>query len=321
MNKFNLILGLLISVTLLSCNNKKQQNGIKEIEITVDWMPTGEYYGIYYAQSSGIFKKYGYNVKIKNGTGAADVATQIGVGNICIGTSTSDNILRKYNKGLKYSALYRIFKFNPSSIVTLKSEKINSINDLYGKVLGTNIEASPYAQFMYLINEDKKIVLQKTSFEEYPIGYGGAVQLLENKVDAFLAYTTNQAIQVSLKTNNSKELFLGDYGVYSYGLVLAFADKSVLEKKGLNKQDVENISKAVMEGYREGFKNIDKSIEYLKKNAPTLDDKMVREAILKIGKLNSSVVYPHKEIDNWVKGVSSEKRKEVLKLYSKIKWD
>lgn len=315
---------LICVMFLLSCNSKQNNtNGLKNVEITIDWLPVAEYYGIYYAKHSGIFKEYGYNVTIKNGTGAPDVASQIGTGNIAIGTSTSDNILKRYADGQRFSAVRRLFNFNPSSIVTLKKNNISNISDLYNKTLGVNIKASPYEQLMALVKNDRNIKLEEGAFKEYPIEYGGAVQLLRNDVDAFLAYTTNQAIDVSLQNTEYKEIFLGDLGIFSYGLVLAFAEDNVLKKFGLNKYDVENITEAVIKGYENGLNDINKAVKYLKKNDPLLNEIKTKEAIIKIGKLNKTVNYPHKNIDKWLIGskITDRKRDEVLRLYTTVKWN
>jgi len=240
-----------------------------------------------------------------------------------IGTSTSDNILRRCAEGNEFSAIRKIFNFNPSSIVTLKGNSINKISDLYGKVVGVNIEASPYEQLMALISDDRSVPLEKGFFKEYPIGFGGAAQLLNKNVDAFLAYTTNQAIDVSLKNNDTKEIFLGDLGIYSYGLVLAFANAKSLKQNGLTEHDVVMISEAVIKGYDKGLTDIDNAVKYLKENDPLLDDKKVREGILKIGKLNKTVVYPHKQVDAWIKEtrITDEIRNNILKLYTTIAWE
>ena len=325
MNK--LFITLFISLLIfISCTNSGKHSsivGLKDIEITIDWLPVAEYYGFYYAKHSGIFKEYGYNVTIYNGTGAPDVASQVGTGNIIIGTSTSDNILKRYANGQQFSAIRRLFNFNPSSIVTLKKNKISKISDLQSKTLGVNIKASPYEQLMALVKNDRSVNLDRDSFREYPIEYGGAAQLLGNNVDAFLAYTTNQAIDVSLQEpEECVEIFLGDLGIYSYGLVIAFAEEKFLKEKGLDKNDVQNIIEAVIKGYEYGLKDVDNAVEYLKQNDPSLDVKKAKEGIMKIGKLNKTVIYPHKNIDKWLLNdkITDKKRNEILRLYTSIKW-
>jgi NitT/TauT family transport system substrate-binding protein len=314
------ILTIIIGI-ISACTDGKIDRNIKNIEITIDWLPTQEYFGIYYAKHSGIFKRYGYNVTIKSGTSAADVATQIGVGSIAIGTTTSDSVLRRYAEGQHFSALRKIFNFNPASMITLQNKNIHKLADLYGKTLGVNIQANPYEQFTYVIENDRNIPLQAGQFKEYPIDFGGPEQLLAGNVDTFLGYTTNHAIDVSLRRPDMQEIFFGDLGVYSYGLVLAFADVQTLARHNLNNEDIDKIYNAVAEGYNKGLQDMDKAVEYLMENSPTLTKEKIQAGIAKIGKLNQSVVYPHYQIDQWVNGANGTRiaepvREEVLKLYN-----
>jgi len=305
-----------------ACVNRQKKNstGLKDVEIMIDWMPVAEYYGIFYAQKEGIFKNYGYNVTINNGEGAPNVATLVGTGRIPIGTTTSDAILQRYVSGLRYSAVRKLFNFNPTSIISLRKNGINSIDDLRGRTLGRNINSNTYHQLKSLIDTRRDIRISMNDIEEYDIGYGGAEFLFNGNVDAFLGYTTNHAIDVLLRDATMTEIFLGDLGAYSYGLVLAFADERALRRLGLDKKDIEEITKAILEGYDKGYKDIEKSIQYLKEAEPTLDDKKLEEGILKIGKLNYSVLYPHSEIDSWIEGIPQDLRLEVLKLYNNIVW-
>lgn len=114
---------LVLSFLFAACGSKNKKDsygGLKDIEIMIDWVPVAEYYGFFYAKHSGIFKKYGYNVEILTGSGASNVAVQVGAGNVAIGTTTSDNILRQYVRGGRYAAVRPLLSFNPSSVITLK---------------------------------------------------------------------------------------------------------------------------------------------------------------------------------------------------------
>lgn len=323
-NRFAIFLPIIIVLGLLAPDQYVRAAAVKKIEIKIDWTPAAEYYGIFYAKYAGIFKKHGYDVKITYGSGAPDVATLVGTGEIAIGTTTSDNILRRFATGQRYAAVRKIFNFNPSSIVTLKGNDIASVADLARKKIGVNIQASPYEQFMFLVKKDKKTKLLSDDFTEVAIGFGGSTQLLNGMVDAFLAYTTNQAIDVAMeRPDDCKEIFLGDEGIYSYGLVLAFADQKTLEAHGIQREDIENIYDAISEGYEKGFRDIDNAVNYLIDVEPVINKEKTRMAIQKIGKLNASVVYPHKLVDSWVvsEKVTEENRLDVLHLYNSIVWD
>lgn len=311
---------LCVCCLTISCVNKQKSTSLRDVEITIDWLPVAEYYGIYYAKESGIFKKYGYNVTIKTQNGAPIVANLVGTGTIPVGTTTSDDILRSCAKKHSYSAVRKLFNFNPASIISLKEKGINSIDDLRGKTLGVNVSGNPYLQLKSLIETRRDITINMNSFKEYPIGYGGAEFLFNKNVDAFLGYTTNHALDVLLQDSTMTEVFLGDYGAYSYGLVLAFADEKALRKFELDKRDVQNFTAAVLEGYDAGYKDIKNSIMYLKEVEPTLDDKKLEAGILKIGILNRKVLYPHSEVDLWQEEISSEVRLKVLDLYNNIIW-
>lgn len=216
-----------------------------------------------------------------------------------------------------------MFNYNPSSIISLKENNINSIDDLRGKTLGVNPSGNPYLQLKNLIENSRDVKIDMDDFNENPsIGWGGAELLLNHTVDAILAYTTNQALDVSLQDSTMNEVFLGDYGAYSYGLVLAFADETSLKKFALTKEDVGNIYDAIIEGYEKGYADIDKSIQFLKEEEPTLKDEKVRMGITKIGSLNNNILYPHSKIDEWLidENITQDIRTEVLKLYNTVVW-
>ena len=118
------------------------------------------------------------------------------------------------------------------------------------------------------------------------------------------------------------EIFLGDYGVYSYGLVLAFADAGTLQKYNIDKNDIKKIYEAIAEGYEKGYEDIENTVTYLKMAEPTLKEEKLKEGIKKIGILNTRVRYPHYYVDQWLIGgeITEEIRDEVLQLYGTVVW-
>lgn len=317
---------MVLIVMLFSCfscsnseNDRISQNGIanlKKIKMSIDWVPSAEYYGIFYAKEYGIYKKKGYDVEIQYGSGAPSIAAQIATGAIYIGTTTSDNILRQVARGANFKKIFPLMAFNPSSIVSLEKKPVKSPVDLEGITLGVNVQSSVYQQFQYLI--DNKIIKSK-SFKEFPIGYGGAPQLLNSQVDAFLAYTTNQAVDLELKNTPIHELYFGNLGISTYGLVLAFAEDKYLKQAGINEQDVDHIAEAILEGYQSGGNDIEHSAIALLNAEPTLNRDKIKLAIKKIGVMNRHTAFPPKSIDIWVQdeGITEEIREKTLNLYKK----
>jgi hypothetical protein len=174
---------------------------------------------------------------------------------------------------------------------------MTEIND---KTIGVNKQSSVYQQFQYIVNNNTGI--QKKSIKEYPIGWGGAAQLENNQVDAFLAYATNAAIDLKIKDIDFAEIFFSDEGVHLYGLVLAFASKEAFQSNKITEEDVQNFAEATIAGYKIGSENVDLAINSLMKAEPTLDKKKIELAVKRIHELNSKKQADFGKLDEWVSG-------------------
>jgi ABC-type nitrate/sulfonate/bicarbonate transport system substrate-binding protein len=314
MNKRNMLLIIPIFICSIICcapSEKSKENAIeKKYSITIDWLPSPEYYGFYYAKKFGIYKRDGLDVEIVNSTGAPEAAALLGAGKAYAVTSTSDNILRLLSKNVKLSRITPIFKFNPSVLVSLKDNPIKNIDDIKGKKIGVNVMASVYKQFLYLLRIKG---INPNQFTEYPIGYGGANELKGRKVDGILAYTTNIVVDLELENVKINEIFFGEEKVSSLGLILAFADVENLKRNNITESNVQAFIDATLEGYKKGLVDIQGSINALKEVAPTLNEKKISAAIRKIGNLNRVIGIPSNEIDVWIDDVSITK--EIRELF------
>jgi ABC-type nitrate/sulfonate/bicarbonate transport system substrate-binding protein len=283
----------------------------QSVDVTLDWLPSPEYYGFYYAQRAGLYERQGLQVSFRNASGAPVVAAQLGAGSIRIGTTTSDNILRQAAQGVRFSHLVPIILFNPVTIVSLPNKPVNKVSDLRSLTLGTNPQTSTYAQYEYLLRLNR---MPLGVIREYPIGYGGAVQLLAREVDAFLAYTTNQAVDVEIRDPNVIELLFEENGLRTYGLVLAI----VAPGGDLTEEIANRFVTATLEGYRAGGTRIDEAVDALAKAEPTLNREKVTRAIKKIVRQNA--VAPARvppDLDQWVAlpAGKSDTRSGLLPLY------
>jgi len=181
----------------------------KSFTVTIDWVPSPEYYGFFYAKENGLYRNAGLEVDIKYGSGAPVVANQLAAGSIYAGTTTSDNVLRQIARGATFSQMIPILRFNPVVLAYLPNpdfnlEASNLAATLTNKVIGTNKQSSVYAQLMHLVD---KGVIKKDSFKEYPIGYGGPLQLKQHLADVILAYTTNVVVDLEIEGLKPREVF------------------------------------------------------------------------------------------------------------------
>lgn len=309
----NIVL-LVLLLSIFCCKTHKQSPSLKPFEVTIDWIPSPEYYGFFYAKRNRLYEKAGLEVTIRSGTGAPTVATQIALGSIYAGTTTSDNIVRTLARGGEMSRAIPLLSYNPSVIAVLPTSPIRSLPEIQGKMIGVNRQSSPYQQLMWLARHGK---LGNGRFQEYPIGYGGAVQLKTHEVDAILAYTTNVVVDLQKDGIDARELSFGDAGVKLYGTVLAIASKTDLAHAGITAEDVNAFIKATLEGYDDGSHDIAGAIDSLMEAQPTLDRQKLDIAIRKIVQLRKGLPYPLSELDSWVEadGLNDQIRQRVRELY------
>lgn len=318
---------LITSMLLAACEKQRttpvpatgQQStaNLKKVKFVIDWQPSAEYYGIFFAKEQGRFAAAGFDVDVVYGKGAPAVAAEIGAGQAAIGTTTSDNLVRSVARGGSFSFARPLISFNPAVVISLDSANIKAVEDLRGKTLGTNPESSVYSQFLKSVGRPS--VEAMGAKEDPTMGYGGIPQLRGKRVDAILGYTTNIVIDLQLSGETINEIFLGDRGVQSYGVVLVATGKEHLTRANLTEQDIASIGDVVAKAYVDGSssENIDLSVAALKKAEPQLDAKKLQLAIQRIRDLNSKIHYPLGAVDQWVEGadVSRSMREKALSLY------
>jgi NitT/TauT family transport system substrate-binding protein len=287
---------------------------LRPFEVTLDWVPSPEYCGFYYALWAGLYARSGLDVRLRNGTGAPSVAADLGAGAIYAGTTTSDNLVRQIARGARFSRAVVLLAYNPVVIASIEGSGIIAPRDLEGRVLGTNRDSSTYQQLLFL--QDRGHV-DLAKVREYPIQYGGAAALLEHRADAVLAYRANVMMGLEAKGQRAQEILLSGYGIYSYVEVLAFAESAALASAKVRTSDVDAFVDATQEGYKRCAQDITGCVKLLTENDPTLDPAQFLLGIRAIRRLTAMAAYPRSELDQWaVRGkVTEAHRKAALALY------
>jgi NitT/TauT family transport system substrate-binding protein len=304
---------ILIAITIIACSDSgsKSKSHLKSVVLTIDWVPSPEYYGFFVAKELQLYKKAGLDVEIKYGSGAPVVANQIASGAIPVGTTTSDNILLQIANGGKFYKAIPLLRFNPAVIASLESNPVKKLDELKEKKLGVNKQSSVYQQLLFL---DRVGSLDMRLITEFPIGWGGSAQLSSGQVDAILAYTTNVVVDLYVADKKPIEIFFSDHGVHLYGLVLVFANKEKLNSLDLKDSDVKALIDATLEGYKRGADDPLIAVSALKRVEPTIDESKIKIAVKKIGILNKSHESKLELLDNWVEADSiTEDVRELAK--------
>jgi NitT/TauT family transport system substrate-binding protein len=308
-------------VLLTACSDKSEttENSLvhdKKFAVTIDWVPSPEYYGFFVAKRERLYDKAHLDVKINYGSGAPAVANQIAAGSIYAGTTTSDNILRQLARGGSFSTAVPLLRFNPAVICSLEKSPIASLQELVGKTLGVNKQSSVYQQLQYLVASKQ---IDSGAFKEYPIGWSGSEPLRVGQVDAILAYATNDAIDLLVKGLGPKEIFFSEHGVQLYGTVLVIAAPVVLAKEKIADEDIQKFVEATLEGYRIGGDNPKIAADALIAAEPTLKREKIEAAVARIKELNASRPAVLSKLDDWVidGDIPTEVRARAKAMYGK----
>lgn len=261
--------------------------------VTIDWVPSAEYYGFFVARAENLFARRNLNVSIRNGTGAPVVAAQLASGAITLGTTTSDNLVRILAKGAKIARAMPILPFNPTTFI-MKPGLAFAPDSLRGKIVGVNVQSAGYRQLHKALS---RAGIRTDSFKEYPIGFGGVDEFASGRLDAFVGYTTNHAVDLALRNVPFEEVRLDQLGISSAGIVLVATREAEAD---LSATKLGHLFSACAEGFAVGAQRLDLAVNSLKTIDASLDSRKLRAAIQKSVRLTKED--RTQRWDDWLKG-------------------
>jgi hypothetical protein len=291
LNRRHLLVGVpaLAVLGLSSCTGPQ---AVMSISLTIDWVPSAEYYGFFVAKSEGIFAQRGFDVAISNGTGAPAVANQLGSNAISQGTTTSDNLVRIIARGAGIERATPILPFNPATLITRPGEA--NLRALTGKTIGVNVQSAAYSQFLKALATAH---VPHESIREYPVGFGGVDEFASGRIHALVGYTSNHAVDLTLRSVPFDEARFDSLGVSSAGLVLAATTQAA---GALTRGRLTDLFAACLAGYTLGANDPAVAVRALRGVDPTLDARKLDAAVRKISSLARHSVI--RRWDDWLRG-------------------
>jgi ABC-type nitrate/sulfonate/bicarbonate transport system substrate-binding protein len=266
---------------------------LQQASLTIDWVPSAEYYGFFTAETQGAFSRRGFAVTVINGTGAPAVASQLASGAILVGTTTSDNLVRIIARGARIARATPIFPFNPATLIARPGVG-HDLRGLIGKTVGVNVQSAPYLQFRKALSAAN---VAPDSIREYPVGFGGVDEFSRNQIDALIGYTSNHAVDLELRGIPFEETRFDSLRVSSAGLVLVATAAAAEALPGNRLSELFN---ACIEGYTLGANNPEVAVRSLRMRDPTLDARKLAAAIRKVATLARSS--QQNRFDEWLIG-------------------
>ena len=211
-----------------------------KISLQLQWLHQFQFAGYYAALEKGYYREAGLDVEIRPGGPGIRHFDEVSQGRATYGVG-STGLLLSYLKGKPLVALAVIFQHSPDILLAKKSSGIKHPIDLIGKRV-MMLEGDGNAVFrIMLANEGisrDKINIIPSSFN--------IDDLVNDKVDAFNAYTTNEPFYLLNKGIEVSKINPITYGIDYYGDCI-YTSRSELES---NPKQVKKFRKATLKGWR-----------------------------------------------------------------------
>ncbi|PJF39084.1 MAG: hypothetical protein CUN55_15365, partial [Phototrophicales bacterium] len=210
------------------------------IVIQLKWKHQFQFAGFYAALSQGYYAEEGYKVRLKEAGPGINPIEEVLKEKADYGVANSELILY-HLKGEPVVALSAYIQHSPIVLLALKESQIASPKDLLGKrimfpegVYGSNT--------LGLLN---KLGINQDQYTQVPLTYN-VDDLINGKVDAMVAYVTDQPYQLTQRGIAYNIIDPKEYGIDFYDDVLFTTE----DKLSSSRQEVEAIVRATQRGWQ-----------------------------------------------------------------------
>jgi putative hydroxymethylpyrimidine transport system substrate-binding protein len=262
------------------------------VKLMLDWYPNPDHAPLYIAERHGFFKDEGLVVDIMTPADPNDPLKLVAAGKIDLAVSYQPSVHIAAAEGLPVVSIGALVQHPLSSILCLKSSKIEDMADFKGKKIGYSVEPLYRVFFEVMAGEAG---LKKSDYETIHVGFNLAPHLLSGKVDGVIgAFRNYEAIQVELAGKNVTVLPLEEIGIPDFYELVIIGRTDLIEQ---NKASVRSFLKALSRGIDWTLSHPEKSLQVFLNMHPDLDDDLNRRAF------NATLPFfigsPEQSVDRW----------------------
>jgi NitT/TauT family transport system substrate-binding protein len=251
--------GLAIALSLPAAAQDKMQ-------LQLNWFHLADHSPIYLAMKKGYYKEEGIDLTVLRGSGSADSAKKIDLGQADVGISDAPTVLTAISKGANLKMVAVVYDKAGNNLFFRKSANIKTPKDLVGKKIAVPPADSHrvlWPAFAAINGIDPASV---TLVNIKPEGKQAIVAA--NEVDgSFDLYTSYAIWEKVLGKGEVGHLLWADYGLPIYGHTY-FVNNDLLQK---NPKLVERFLRATHKGWRDAKANPKASIDAMVELVPGLD--------------------------------------------------
>lgn len=242
---------------------------LEKATLRLNWVISGVHVPFVVAKEKGIYKEQGIDISIFEGQGSGTAVKLVAAGQDTFGLAIYGAMLSAIAKGAEVKGIFSIGQRSEEAIITLADSGINEPKDLKGK----SIAAAPGSASSALLPAFLKAVgLSESDVKVVQLaGEAGRMALIRKQIDADVAFVTDavpQLEQVGVKVNI---MDWADYGLNLPGVGVVASDKTIKEKPDL----IKRFLKATTRGWEYAERNMDESLDIVRKIYPQVKEKEV----------------------------------------------
>ena len=234
--------------------------------LQLNWFQLADHSPIYLAMKKGYYKEENIELTVLRGSGSADSAKKIDLGQADVGISDAPTVLTAISKGANLKMVAVVYDKAGNNVFFKKSANIKSPKDLVGKKIAVPPADSHRVLWPAFATINKLDPNAVTLVNVKPEGKQAIVAAGE--VDAsFDLYTSYAIWEKVLGKGNVGHLLWADYGLPIYGHT--YFVNTELEQK--NPKLIERFLRATHKGWRDAQANPAEAIDAMVAAVPGLD--------------------------------------------------
>ncbi len=226
---------------------------LDNVTLQLRWLHQFQFAGYYAAKQQGYYRDIGLNVEIRAGAPGREPVNEVMEGRAQYGTANSE-LLHERFKGAPLIALAAIFQHSGAVLLVKQSSGIRSPQDLIGKKVMLISKGADISLLAMLKDEGVDITKIKILKSSYDIN-----DLIEDRVDAFNAYLTNEPFFMAQQHIPVSLLYPRNYGVDFYSDIL-FTTEQELQQ---HPERVKQFRQASLQGWQYAMDHPEEIIELI----------------------------------------------------------
>jgi ABC-type nitrate/sulfonate/bicarbonate transport system substrate-binding protein len=200
-----------------------------DVSIALNWIKNVEFGGIWAAQEKGWWSQAGLQVSVRSyDDGYQDPVLLVGAGKYQFGFQDGASIILGRAAKVPVKAIWASGETSPFAFITMPKSGITSPKDFKGKRIGYQSHEKYVLDAML-----NAVGLKESDVSPVVVQYDPTV-LLAGKVDAYLAYLTNEPIELAQKYHVKVNIIPASaYGYNFYSDVLFTTDNTIKSNPAL----------------------------------------------------------------------------------------